>query len=192
RRLVRKTDIALNEELDENGLPLLGDAIQLQQVFVNLITNAVQAMPDGGALGVRTEKRLDRSGRALVAVEIRDNGVGMTPDVLDKAFDPFFSTKPLGEGTGLGLAVSRSIVESHDGEITAESSEGGGTVFTVLMPALQELETDAPDAEQQNPAEPLSQQKAGTEEKPEEPGTEWRKARKTPATRHHREESGEN
>jgi|Deesub1362B_J571_1020462.scaffolds.fasta_scaffold00565_9 signal transduction histidine kinase/HAMP domain-containing protein len=106
-----------------------GDPAQLQQVFVNLILNAVQAMPDGGRLTVITR----REGREVVA-EVSDTGVGIPEEHLSKIFDPFFTTKKVGEGTGLGLSICLGIVERHNGRIEVKSKVGEGTTFTVCLP----------------------------------------------------------
>jgi len=104
---------------------------QINQVFLNLLTNAAQATPEkGGAITVRTGMR----DAAHVAVEVADNGHGIPPEVLPRIFDPFFTTKPVGQGTGLGLAVSYKIVESHGGRLEVQSRPGAGTRFTVLLP----------------------------------------------------------
>jgi two-component system NtrC family sensor kinase len=103
---------------------------QVNQVFLNLITNAVQAMEAGrGKITLTT--RTDGGG---VAVEVADTGRGISPEVLPKIFDPFFSTKEVGKGTGLGLSVSYKIVEQHGGRIDVESQPGAGTRFTVWFP----------------------------------------------------------
>jgi signal transduction histidine kinase len=104
---------------------------QINQVFLNLLTNAVQATPEqGGRIVLRTSM----PDAAHVAVEVADNGCGIAPEALPKIFDPFFTTKPVGEGTGLGLAISYRIVQSHGGRLTVESKPGAGTRFTVLLP----------------------------------------------------------
>lgn len=102
------------------------DFDKIKQVFINLILNAIQAMPGGGKLVIRT---YSEDGR--VAVEIRDTGVGVKKDDLKKVFDPFYSTKE--KGTGLGLAVAHKIVKAHHGDIAVDSSPGSGTVFTVSL-----------------------------------------------------------
>jgi signal transduction histidine kinase len=127
----------------ENLPRVAGDTDRLQQVLINLLLNAVQAMPDGGALVVETrEVRRTRPGleeggaeQAFVAVAVRDNGVGVPDDIRDKIFDPFYTTKEGSGGTGLGLAVVSGIVKEHDGWIDVESNRGGGTVFRVYLPA---------------------------------------------------------
>ena len=103
---------------------------QINQVFLNLITNAAQALPaTGGEITLTT--RADNGG---VAVEVADNGKGIAPEVLPKIFDPFFTTKEIGKGTGLGLSISYKIVQQHGGRIEVASVAGKGTRFTVWLP----------------------------------------------------------
>jgi two-component system, NtrC family, sensor kinase len=106
------------------------DPTQLKQVVVNLVVNALQAMPKGGTLTAAT-----RSDRGAVLLEIADTGIGMAPDVIDQIFNPFFTTKDVGEGTGLGLAVVHGIVSAHGGAIEVMSAVGSGTTFRVRLPA---------------------------------------------------------
>jgi signal transduction histidine kinase len=109
---------------------------QINQVFLNLITNAVQAMPDEhGTINLTT-----RSEGEGVAVEVADDGAGIPPDVLSRIFDPFFTTKEIGKGTGLGLSISYKIVEQHGGKIGVESKPGMGTKFTVWLPLMPPAE----------------------------------------------------
>jgi signal transduction histidine kinase len=125
------------------GLPrVAGDQDRLQQVMINLLLNAAQAMPDGGALGVETALvRRTRPGledgpeQSFVSFAVRDTGVGVPDDIRDKIFDPFYTTKEGSGGTGLGLAVCSGIVKEHDGWIDIESNQGGGTIFRVYLPA---------------------------------------------------------
>lgn len=112
---------------------ILGDRDQLTQVFVNLITNALDAMPEGGSLVLRTEVR-QREAEPLVAVSVTDTGIGMRPAQLARLFEPFYTTKPEGQGTGLGLSLSWRIVRDHGGTIEAESEPGKGTTMLVLLP----------------------------------------------------------
>ncbi len=119
-----------------------GDADRLQQVLINLLLNAVQAMPDGGTLVVETRVvRRARPGleggaeQDFVSVVVTDNGIGIPADIKDKIFDPFYTTKEGQGGTGLGLAVCSGIVKEHDGWIDVENAAGGGTVFRVYVPA---------------------------------------------------------
>jgi signal transduction histidine kinase len=104
-------------------------AAELNQVWTNLLTNALDAMGDSGTLRLST-----RRDRSSVVVEVADTGPGMSPETRQHAFDPFFTTKQVGEGTGLGLDISRRIVDRHHGEITIDAAEPGGTVLRVRLP----------------------------------------------------------
>jgi signal transduction histidine kinase len=108
-----------------------GDMNQLQQCFLNIIFNAIEAMPQGGELSLISEWDIS-SHRALVTV--RDTGFGISERNLDHIFDPFFTTKPEGEGTGLGLSIVHGIVKAHKGKVKVESKEGEGTSFTLSFP----------------------------------------------------------
>jgi len=113
-----------------NDLPLaFGDGPKLQQVLMNLILNARDAMPHGGRLEISTESDEDSA-----MVEVRDTGLGIAPEHLAKIYDPFFTTKQIGKGTGLGLAVSYGIVRDHGGHIDVESKLGEGTRFQITLP----------------------------------------------------------
>jgi len=105
--------------------------VQLEQVLLNLLTNAIQASPDHLTIEVVCDKRDDKC-----VVSVRDHGPGIVPAHLSKLFDPFFTTKPVGQGTGLGLSICHSIVAAHHGRITADNAEGGGAIFRVELPAL--------------------------------------------------------
>jgi signal transduction histidine kinase len=120
--------IALVRELDEVP-PVLADASQLRQVVLNLVVNALQASRDGGEVTVRL---LNEAGHAVL--EVADRGAGMSPEVCEQAFIPFFTTKDVGEGTGLGLSVVHGIVEAHGGRIEVRSQVGEGTTVTVRLP----------------------------------------------------------
>jgi signal transduction histidine kinase len=107
-----------------------GNPRNLQQVFLNLFLNAMEAMPRGGTLRI-TARRQESS----VRIAVQDTGSGIAPEHIDQVFEPFFTTKEAGEGTGLGLSVSYSIVEKHGGRLEVESQPGQGTTFTVTLPA---------------------------------------------------------
>ena len=128
-------------------LPLiLGDPPRLHQVFLNLLRNAAEAMPGGGALTVRTRfERLSSrlGGRAAAVAEVADAGQGIAPEIARHLFNPFFTTKA--RGTGLGLAISLRIVEDHGGAIEAEAAAGPGATFAVILP-LAPAAGEAPDA----------------------------------------------
>lgn len=116
------------------GLPqVLGDAAGLRQVFMNLMLNAIQAMPRGGSLQVSA----GMEGPDRVRVDVRDTGLGMTQEMLQHIFEPFYTTKEAGKGTGLGLSVCYSLVKRHGGRIEVSSTLGEGTVFSVLLPVGQ-------------------------------------------------------
>jgi signal transduction histidine kinase len=126
--------IAVRREYDPGLRPVMGHAGQLQQVFMNLLTNAVQALSDreGGELVLRTFQEGTR-----VGVAIADNGPGIPPEALPRIFDPFFTTKEVGQGSGLGLSIVHGIVARHGGAIEVESEVGRGTRLTVTLPAAQ-------------------------------------------------------
>jgi two-component system NtrC family sensor kinase len=129
--------IELRSRLGENLPPVLCDAGQIQQVVLVLLVNATEAMPHGGVLEVSTE--MGGTGFSLcdaARIRVRDTGAGIPPEVLAQIFDPFFTTKEDQQRTGLGLAVARSIVEQHGGEIAVESTPGKGTEFVVALPAV--------------------------------------------------------
>jgi signal transduction histidine kinase len=132
---VRARNIVLTQDLQPGLPPVWADPLQLEQVLVNLITNARDAMEvwGRGVLQVRTRA----AGDGRVAVSVTDSGPGIPPHLLKRIFDPFFTTKEVGKGTGLGLSICHGIVEEHGGEILVESpvAEGRGARFTVLLPA---------------------------------------------------------
>jgi PAS domain S-box-containing protein len=123
------------------------DSTQLQQVMLNLILNARDAMPSGGTLLVRVSPAITESPKkppegpeatdAMARIEVRDDGVGMSPDIVPRIFEPFFTTKPRGQGTGLGLSIVHGIVEDHGGRVRVQSTPGRGSAFTILLPSLQ-------------------------------------------------------
>jgi two-component system NtrC family sensor kinase len=113
-------------------LPLVPcDPAQIEQVLLALIMNAIDAMPRGGTLWLDTQLSNDETG---IEVRVRDDGAGIAPSVLQQIFEPFMTTKENGRGVGLGLAISRGIVERHNGRIEVQSELGRGTTFTVILP----------------------------------------------------------
>jgi signal transduction histidine kinase len=126
----QKSGIELVRELEENLSEITADPGQVYQVLINLAVNSIQAMPQGGRLTIRTAC----SGRGNLLV-VADSGSGMSEEVREKIFTPFFTTKDVGEGTGLGLSVVEGIVNSHGGTIKVESALGKGTNFTVYWPS---------------------------------------------------------
>ncbi len=110
-----------------------GDGAQLQQVFMNLLLNALEAMRPNGTLTLRTEIGTEDKGAQILKIQIQDTGTGITPENRTHLFEPFFTTKK--EGTGLGLAISRRILQEHQGAIHVQSQPGEGSVFTLTLPA---------------------------------------------------------
>jgi len=110
------------------------DANQMKQVFINLLNNALHAMDGGGKLTVSIKAAKPDGRRPWVEVTFRDTGTGIPPDKLDMVFNPFFTSKEMGEGTGLGLSVSQRIVEEHGGSIEVQSKLGEGSIFTIKLP----------------------------------------------------------
>jgi nitrogen-specific signal transduction histidine kinase len=130
--------------------PVVGDATQLHQVLMNLSVNARDAMPNGGSLTIQAENiYLDenyarmhfeaREGRYVV-ISVADTGIGIPPEVIEKIYEPFFTTKGEGKGTGLGLPSIRGIVKGHAGFIDVSSEVGKGTEFKIYIPAATSLE----------------------------------------------------
>lgn len=105
----------------------MADESQLIQVFSNLFSNALYAMPDGGKLTISGEKKTD-----FIELYVVDNGEGISEDEIDKIFEPLFSTKP--QGTGLGLSICQSIIEMHKGSIKVRSKPGEETKVTIRLP----------------------------------------------------------
>jgi PAS domain S-box-containing protein len=130
RRLLRE-NILLSLDLADGPIPLEADSGQLEQVLMNLVINAGDAMPDGGRLVIRT-----RLVNADATMEVIDTGTGISEEVRARIFEPFFTTKAASKGTGLGLAVVHGIVANHGGRIDVESEVGRGTTFRVVLPAL--------------------------------------------------------
>lgn len=130
---LRLHNIQAEIKLDENTPLVTSDENQLQQVFFNLISNAVDAMPDGGKLIVSSKDVMDED-QTWWEIQIEDTGMGIPEEVIEKIFDPFFTTKPEDKGTGLGLSVSYGIVESQGGKIWVDSKPNEGTTFFVRLP----------------------------------------------------------
>ena len=113
------------------GLPeIQADPAQLQAVFINLLSNAAEAIPEGGTITIKTKP----GPAGMVTIEVEDNGEGITPENIPKIYAPFFTTKPIGRGTGLGLAITYGIIKMHRGQINVQSQVGEGTTFTIQLP----------------------------------------------------------
>jgi signal transduction histidine kinase len=126
-----KGSVKVRRELADRPVTVSGFEFKLQQVFLNLFLNARDAMPSGGWITIST--RLD--GPEVVA-EVADTGQGIPADHLARIYDPFFTTKAMGQGTGLGLSIAYGIVREHDATIHCESSAGQGTRFTLRFRAV--------------------------------------------------------
>ena len=126
-----KKNIEIINDLSDDISEILIDENKMSQVFMNIMINAVQAMDDGGRLTIRT-----KADDGFCVVSIEDTGGGIAPDIMSHIFDPFFTTKGIGEGTGLGLSVSKGIVEQHGGMIEVDSEVGAGTTFKIKLPLV--------------------------------------------------------
>jgi signal transduction histidine kinase len=127
--------ITIHSEIHGETPNIRGDRVQLQQVFMNLMLNAIEAMKDSGG-ELRIKSRLNTDGQLLISIS--DTGVGLPTDNTERIFDAFHTTKP--QGTGMGLAITRSIVESYGGRVWATSNEGPGATFHFAIPGEVEVE----------------------------------------------------
>jgi PAS domain S-box-containing protein len=136
----RKRNVHVRRELAANVRPVHADRQGLRQVFLNLLTNALDAMPQGGTLTLRVAPGAGPA--AAVVVEVSDTGVGIPPDHLARVTEPFFTTKAEGKGTGLGLAICKRIVQEHGGTLEIDSAVGRGTTVRVALPAESRFNPD--------------------------------------------------
>jgi two-component system NtrC family sensor kinase len=127
-------NIQLKIDLPETIPAVVADPNQLQQVFLNMLTNAVDAMNDVGIISIAT-RRISNNSKGFIEIEFTDTGPGIPPENISKIFEPFFTTKAVGKGTGLGLPISYGIVKRLGGDITVQSEVGKGTTFTIRLPA---------------------------------------------------------
>ncbi len=134
----------LVERLFAPDLPIIsGRSDQLTQVFLNLIMNAIDAMPGGGILQIRSYLTVDPSAHTCIGLDFSDTGVGISESDQTRIFDPFYTTKP--DGTGLGLAIGRKIIEQHHGKMSVRSSPGSGTTFTITLPIHNDDDLESPE-----------------------------------------------
>ena len=131
---VRLTGVETRLELATDLAEVLGDRTRLEQVFLNLLTNARQAMEEAVERRLTVRTRVDADPRRPVIVEVEDTGKGFPPEEAARLFAPFYSTKGPGHGTGLGLTISRRIVKDHGGSIEAHGEPGRGARFTLRLP----------------------------------------------------------
>jgi two-component system NtrC family sensor kinase len=127
-------NITVRSQWADACVQVLGDRVQLEQVFVNLLTNAHHALATVGTKDIFITTSV-RSGS--VHVVVRDTGCGMSSEVQERVFDPFFTTKAVGEGTGLGLSIAHGIIQSHNGTMFVQSTPGSGTSFEVILPMVK-------------------------------------------------------
>jgi len=149
---IKLAKVKVRGEIDENLPTIHGDFQQLNQVLLNIVLNALDAMPGGGELNIRISAA---RGGDFVSIEFTDTGTGIPDHLLGNIFDPFFTTKPGAKGTGLGLSVSLGIIQQHGGDIHVRSEMGKGTTFTVLLPTAK-IPAHMPDArEEENEEEEI-------------------------------------
>jgi PAS domain S-box-containing protein len=130
---LRRNQIEILRSYDRAAPRIYGNSGKLQQVFTNLVLNARDAIPDGGRITISTISTEDGS----LTIEVADTGIGIAPENVAKIYDPFYTTKGVGRGTGLGLAVSYGIVQEHAGHISVESTPGRGTSFRITLPTTR-------------------------------------------------------
>jgi PAS domain S-box-containing protein len=144
KRMKSTIDIAVN--LDPEMPKTVLDEGQIAQVFINIILNALDAMPEGGTFSVTSRHGLNDQGQDMIFIDFRDSGTGIPAADLERIFDPFYTTKEAGKGTGLGLSVSYNIVKRFKGDIKVMSELGKGTTFTIILPVLTELQKEPSNA----------------------------------------------
>jgi signal transduction histidine kinase len=134
---LRSHSITVTTDFADDLPGVQADRQQLRQVFLNLLTNATDAMSQGGSLTVRARKHSLENGSAAVIIEFSDTGIGIQPEDMPKLWEPFFTTKLEGKGTGLGLPICRRTIEEHRGTIDIESQPGKGTTVRIILPAIE-------------------------------------------------------
>jgi signal transduction histidine kinase len=137
--------IAIEISLAPDVWPVIVDKNQMESAVLNLAINAQQAMPNGGKLTLTTRNVAERGGEApgeWVLIEVQDTGVGMSKDVKDRALEPFYTTKPLGEGTGLGLSQVYGFISQSHGEVQIDSELGKGTLVRIYLPRASDETLD--------------------------------------------------
>jgi two-component system, NtrC family, sensor kinase len=135
-KLKQRPEDLIHLELDDHLPTIRGNAAELEQVILNLVLNALDAVGSEGKIEIRTQGA--RGGRAML--EVADNGSGIRPEILPKLFEPFFTTKPVGQGIGIGLSTCYHIIKAHGGEIDVRSDPGRGSCFTVRLPVISDSE----------------------------------------------------
>ncbi len=154
-------DIEFTIDIADENLIVMGDKSQLEQILINLVSNARDSMPDGGTLGLRLERCEIDDGLCqnhasivpgmYVVLSVSDTGVGMDEQTRERIFEPFYTTKAMGKGTGLGLAIVYGIVQQHNGHICVSSEPGSGSVFTIFLRDVGVKTVDSPVVEKSEP-----------------------------------------
>ena len=139
---LRDGNIRVIRDINKALPPVEGNVTQIQQVFLNLLMNALHAMPQGGEIKISTDIIQDQAGQEYALIKFNDSGPGISKSIIDKIFDPFFTTKEKDHGTGLGLSIAYGIIKAHNGRIEVESEEGNGATFTVYIPIANSREND--------------------------------------------------
>jgi CheY-like chemotaxis protein len=144
------TSIEIRLKISKDVDTIMADPTQINQILINLCTNADHAMPDGGIIEIilnnieldeaNTARHSDLHPGRYVNLTVTDTGHGISQEVVDRIFDPYFTTKEMGKGTGMGLSVVHGIVKKHNGAITVKSEPGKGTSFSIFFPAVEENE----------------------------------------------------
>jgi len=160
-KLLRATipsSIEINSSVEEDCGLIKGDPTQIHQVIMNLSTNAYHALQETGGklevglkeINLNYEESLQRVGIKVgrhLELTVKDNGQGMTPQVLERIFDPYYTTKKQGKGTGLGLSVTHGIIKNHGGDISVSSQPGVGSTFSVYLPVIDDVNVEIEPAE---------------------------------------------
>ncbi len=134
RPLARKSSVMIEMNGADEPIRVAGDAAQIQQVLTNLLSNAIAAMPSGGSVSVSLRPANETG---YVTIQVTDSGAGIESEDIERIFEPFYTTKDVGQGTGLGLSISYGIVKEHGGQIKVTSEQGKQTTFTVLLPSAR-------------------------------------------------------
>ncbi len=139
---LRKRAITVRQEVAADTPAIYADRQKMRQVFLNLLTNACDAMPQSGTLTLRAAAATMEGGQIAARLEVSDTGQGIPAENLEKVLEPFFTTKEEGKGTGLGLAICRRVVQDHDGILQIGSEVGKGTTVCIVLPAKNALNVD--------------------------------------------------
>ncbi|MFQ5825428.1 MAG: sensor histidine kinase, partial [bacterium] len=137
-RLSRQ-EVNVQQDLADPLPEISVDPQQIQQVFMNVLGNALDALPQGGELMIRTSLKA-KNEKEFIQIEFIDNGMGIKEEDLEKVFEPFYTTKGTGERVGLGLSISRDIIQRHQGTMSIKSKKGEGTIVTIRLPLSQKID----------------------------------------------------